>query len=185
MSSISELPPFPEGLPTLPLLRISLKKLLSRDDGEIKTLITACEDNGFFYLDVRDAGAYSSIINDVYELFGIGDEFFNLSFEEKKKYDFSAKTPYFGYKKQGSSVIDRTGKRDRNESYNVPKIDMLGIAEPLPLPEAFERGRETFVSLIKTSHAIVTLLFNIFNESLGLPEGTLASLHELEAMSTH
>jgi isopenicillin N synthase-like dioxygenase len=61
---------------------------------------------------------------------------------------------------------------------------MLGITEPLPLPEPFKKGRETFVSFIKNSHAIVTLLLNLFNESLGLPEGTLASLHQLEAMSS-
>jgi isopenicillin N synthase-like dioxygenase len=61
---------------------------------------------------------------------------------------------------------------------------MLGIIEPLPLPEPFQKGHETFVSFIKTSHSIVTLLLNLFNESLGLPEGTLASFHQLEAMSS-
>ncbi|KAI3327257.1 hypothetical protein HD806DRAFT_486548 [Xylariaceae sp. AK1471] len=185
MGAASGLPPFPrETVPTLPLLRISLKKLLSHDDEEIERLIDACEDNGFFYLDVQDAGSYSSIMEDVYKLFTIGDKFFALDFEEKKKYDFSATTPYFGYKKPGSSVIDRSGKRDRNESYNVPKNDMLGIVEPLPLPEPFEKEHETFLSFIKTSHSIVTLLLNLFNESLGLPEGNLASLHQLEAMSS-
>jgi len=119
MGSASGLPPFPKAVPTLPLLQISLKKLLGHDYEEIKRLIDACEDNGFFYLDVQDAGSHSSILDDVDKLFTIGEEFFALSFEEKKKYDFSATTPYFGYKRQGSSVIDGTGKRDRNESYNV------------------------------------------------------------------
>jgi isopenicillin N synthase-like dioxygenase len=120
MGSVNELPPFPkEDVPTLPPLRLSLKKLLAHDDAEVKRLIDACEDNGLFYLDVRDVESHASILDDVYKLFTIGDEFFALDFEEKKKYDFSATTPYFGYKKQGSSVIDRSGKRDRNESYNV------------------------------------------------------------------
>lgn len=114
------LPPFPQqGVRTLPLLRISLEKLLDHNDGEIQRLINACEDNGFFYLDVQNAGSYSSIMDDVHKLFMIGDEFFALDLRDKLKYDFSATTPYFGYKKQGSSVIDRSGMRDRNESYNV------------------------------------------------------------------
>jgi isopenicillin N synthase-like dioxygenase len=119
MGVASGLPPFPKDVPAIPLLRISLEKLLGHDDDEIERLINACEDNGFFYLDTQDAGPLSSIMEDVDKLFEIGDEFFALSFEEKKKYDFSATTPYFGYKKQGSSVIDSSGKRDRNESYNV------------------------------------------------------------------
>lgn len=61
---------------------------------------------------------------------------------------------------------------------------MLGIVEPLPLPEPFEKGRETFLSFIRTSHSIVTLVLNLFNESLDLPDGTLASLHELNAASS-
>jgi isopenicillin N synthase-like dioxygenase len=66
----------------------------------------------------------------------------------------------------------------------VPKNDMLGIVEPLPLPQPFEKERDTFLSFINSSHSIVTLLLNLFNESLGLPEGTLASLHQLRAMSS-
>jgi hypothetical protein len=119
MDSASGLPPFPKTVPTLPLLRVSLKKLLDHDEKEVKRLINACEDNGFLYLDLRDATSYSTILDDAERLFATGDKFFALSYEEKKKYDFSATTPYFGYKKQGSSVVDRTGIRDRNESYNV------------------------------------------------------------------
>jgi hypothetical protein len=119
MGSASELPPFPKDVPTLPLLRISLQKLLDHDDEEVKRLVDACEDNGFFYLHVQDTVSHSSILDDVDKLFAIGEEFFALSFEEKQKYDFRETTPYFGYKQQGSSVIDRTGKRDQNESYNV------------------------------------------------------------------
>ncbi|KAI1501221.1 hypothetical protein F5X99DRAFT_383742 [Biscogniauxia marginata] len=177
------LPPFPKDVPTAPLLRISLKKLLSHESEEVKRLMDTCEDVGFFYLDLQDAGSCSSILDDADRLFAISKEFYNLSLEEKKKYDFSAQNSYFGYKEQGAVVVDRQGTRDRNESYNVPKIDMLGIIAPLPRPGPFEKGRQAFVSFMKTSHSIVTLLLNLFNESLGLPEGTLASLHQIEAMS--
>ncbi|KAF5017668.1 hypothetical protein F66182_10383 [Fusarium sp. NRRL 66182] len=65
----------------------------------------------------------------------------------------------------------------------VPKIDMLGMIDPLPRPEPFEKGRAVFASFMKRSHSIVTLLLDIFNDSLQLPKGTLSSLHQLEAMS--
>lgn len=60
---------------------------------------------------------------------------------------------------------------------------MLGIIDPLPRPEPFENGREAFASFMRNSHSIVTLILNLLNESLGLPEGTLSSLHQIQAMS--
>lgn len=113
------LPPFPKDVPTAPLLRLSLKRLLAHDNEEINRLIDACEDIGFFYLDLQDAGFSSSILDDADKLFNISKQFYDLPLEEKKKYDFSAQNSYFGYKEQGAVVIDRKGTRDRNESYNV------------------------------------------------------------------
>jgi hypothetical protein len=55
--SFLDLPPFPEDVPTAPLLRISLSKLTQGDLGEIDRLWQACRELGFFYLDLRDASA--------------------------------------------------------------------------------------------------------------------------------
>jgi hypothetical protein len=49
-----DLPPFPEDVPTAPLLRISLTKLTQGDSGEIDRLWQACRELGFFYLDLRE-----------------------------------------------------------------------------------------------------------------------------------
>ncbi|THY22002.1 Clavaminate synthase-like protein [Aureobasidium pullulans] len=49
-----DLPPFPEDVATAPLLRISLSKLISGDEGETDKLWEACCRLGFFYLDLRD-----------------------------------------------------------------------------------------------------------------------------------
>lgn len=48
-----DLPPFPEDVPTAPLLRISLSKLTIGDREEISKLWKACCELGFFYLDLR------------------------------------------------------------------------------------------------------------------------------------
>ena len=113
------LPPFPKDVATAPLLALSLKKLLAKDEDEVGRLMEAAQDLGFFYLDLQDAGPTSAILDQVDGLFKISKEFYALPIEEKKRYDFSADNSYFGYKEQGAVVVDKAGTRDRNESYNV------------------------------------------------------------------
>lgn len=50
-----DLPPFPDDVPTAPLLRLSLQKLVSGDAQESARLWKACTELGFFYLDLRGA----------------------------------------------------------------------------------------------------------------------------------
>ena len=110
-------PPFPGDVPTAPLLRLSLVKLLQRDPEEVKRFERACEDLGFFYLDLSGPG--DSLLADAGQLFQVGEQLFDLSVEEKTKYDFSQQKSYFGYKGFGANVIDKDGNLDRNEFYNV------------------------------------------------------------------
>lgn len=120
------IPLFPDDVPTAPLLRLSLKNLLAEDEGEIQKLSKACEEIGFFYLDISDASEATNILEDADKLFEIGADLFELPLEEKRKYDFSAQKSYFGYKAQGVGVVDRQGNLDRNEFYNV-SYDFLHI----------------------------------------------------------
>jgi hypothetical protein len=53
LNSFHDLPPFPDTVPTAPLLKISLAKLLRHDREEEQRLWEACCDLGFFYLDLR------------------------------------------------------------------------------------------------------------------------------------
>ncbi len=116
-------PPFPDNVPQAPLLRLSLHKLLNRDTTEVDRFNRACEDLGFFYLDLQGDG--DSLLRDANELFDVNKAFCDLPLEEKVKYDFSAKKSYFGYKQQGAAVIDRKGSLDRNEFYNVVQLSAL------------------------------------------------------------
>ncbi|GAB7341311.1 hypothetical protein MBLNU457_7581t1 [Dothideomycetes sp. NU457] len=50
-----DLPPFPSDVPTAPLLRISLSKLLKGDETEVDRLWKASCELGFFYLDLRSS----------------------------------------------------------------------------------------------------------------------------------
>lgn len=111
------LPPFPDDVPTAPLLKLSLSKLQQHDPEEIARLTRACEDLGFFYLDLRGTG--DDVLEEASKLFDIAEDLYDLSLEEKQKYDFMSKGSYFGYKGYGANVVDRTGRTDRNEFYNV------------------------------------------------------------------
>jgi isopenicillin N synthase-like dioxygenase len=189
--TFTDLPPFPTDVPTAPLLRISLKKLVEGDETEINKVWKASQELGFFYLDLRDASTTESQINgpallkDVDALFSLGEQVFDLPTSEKQKYDFIEEGSYFGYKGLGAGVVDAQGTRDRNEFYNVSKDDMLGISEPLPAPELLRKqaSRDLLGGYIKRCHAVVTLLLGILNTKLGLPDGKLQSLHRLEAVS--
>jgi hypothetical protein len=143
--AFAELPPFPAEIPTAPLLRVSLARLLQRDTVEQERCWKACCDLGFFYLDLRDSQSpfnehhesrddnehtklstqmRSSIdgqklLHDADVLFEVMKDFFDLPVEEKMKYDFAEQGSYFGYKGYGAGVVDKTGTRDKNEFYNV------------------------------------------------------------------
>ncbi|KAL4968705.1 putative oxidoreductase, 2OG-Fe(II) oxygenase family [Aspergillus stella-maris] len=183
LNTFPGLPPFPDHVPTAPLLRLSLKDLLAEDQTEIERLSKACEEIGFFYLDLRDAGSFTKILDYADELFEIGAGLFELPLEEKQKYDFSSQKSYFGYKAQGAAVVDRQGNLDRNEFYNVSKDDIMCISKPLPAPDIIKNNRDTYKSFIERSHAIVTLILNLLDKSLGLPQSTLANIHRLQAVS--
>lgn len=119
-----DLPPFSKSVPTAPLLRISLSKLLAHDPDEEERCWKACCDLGFFYLDLHTSDASQEIdggalLHNAEELFEVMKGFFELPVEEKTTYDFADKGSYFGYKGYGKGIVDKKGTKDRNEFYNV------------------------------------------------------------------
>ena len=143
-----DIPPFPDNVPTVPLLRINLQKLLDEDAEELENLWRACCDIGFFYLDLRGARSANKrdsahdlpnkstggdldgdgLLKDAAALFKLGERLFELPTEEKQKYDLKDQGSYFGYKGLGSGVVDAKGTRDRNEFYNVRGSEERNVA---------------------------------------------------------
>lgn len=96
------IPPFPDNVPTAPLLRISLRKLIDGDAEELDRVWKACCDLGFFYLDLRmgdekDGLDGDGLLDDAYNLFKVGEGLFELPLAEKQKHDHSAQNSYYGY----------------------------------------------------------------------------------------
>lgn len=190
-TSFPGIQPFPSNVPTAPLLRISLSRLLANDPEENTRLWQACCDLGFFYIDLRLPSDRrqdvpvdgEELLRDVEKLFLVQKEFFKLDDEEKAKYDFADQDSYYGYKGLGAGIIDKKGTTDRNEFYNTSKDDILGLSEPLPKPTMLENQRPLFKSFIQNSHSLVTLILTILNDRLTLPRAKLASLHRLDVPS--
>ena len=123
------LPPFPDDdVLTVPLLRISLRRLILGDAHETERLWDACSKLGFFYLDARGASGEAldrshisngsksengettltdgdALIRDADRLFKVSDELFSQPVEELSKYDFAAKGSYFGYKGKAHMLL--------------------------------------------------------------------------------
>ncbi|KAL6718870.1 hypothetical protein ACLMJK_003104 [Lecanora helva] len=179
-----DLPPFPDNVPTAPLLRLSLEKLLENDEEESIRFFTACKDIGFFYLDLQGTQEGQSLLQDADALFDVGSKLFDLPLEEKQSYDFSAQNSYFGYKGYGTSYIDKTGTLDRNEFYNVSKDTLLSLTpHPLPTPPLLTAHHPLLTSYTHTAHTLTLLLLTHLNTHLRLPRNLLPSLHALTAPS--
>ncbi|KAF2854008.1 Clavaminate synthase-like protein [Plenodomus tracheiphilus IPT5] len=196
--TFSDLPPFPDNVPTAPLLRISLQKLLQGDPQEEDRCWKACCDLGFFYLDLRSSrntGAShpypvdgDALLEDANSLFEVAKSFFDLDVTEKVNYDFKDQGSYFGYKGYGQGVIDKQGTKDRNEFYNISKDDILNNTPPLPAPTILHPHRPLYKSYIQSSHTLCMLLTSLISSRLPLTPaaraaGSLASLHALSSLS--
>ncbi|KAF2469328.1 Clavaminate synthase-like protein [Lindgomyces ingoldianus] len=193
LASFPDLPPFPDTVPTAPLLRISLQRLLEHDCEEEERCWKACCDLGFFYLDLRtkdSAGDVNgeALLQDADQLFEVMKEFFDLDINEKVKYDFADQESYFGYKGYGAGIVDSKGTRDRNEFYNISKDDILALTPKLPAPDILNSHYALYTSYINSSHSICRVILSLLSTHLPLlpssiQNGGLPALHNLHSIS--
>ncbi|KAE8454670.1 hypothetical protein EG329_000293 [Mollisiaceae sp. DMI_Dod_QoI] len=175
--TFSSIPPFPADLPTAPLHRLSLAKL--RDNtSESDRLFSSCKDLGFFYLDLREDKEGESLLKDADDLFELAPKLFDIGREELQKYDYKSQGSYMGYKGFGSAVVDEKGNLDRNEFYNIPKDDFLGISsKPFAHPQMLHDHNNLITSYMHASHSLVSFILGHLEKHLHLPTDTLKSLH--------
>ena len=102
-------PPFPDGLPTVELQTISLNKLLQGNPEEQSRVFEQCKGRGFFYLDLTDSDTGRSITAGAEQIARVGEETFDLSLDEKQKYNMGGKgRTLFGYKGVGATLTDKS-----------------------------------------------------------------------------
>ncbi|KAI0760590.1 Clavaminate synthase-like protein [Fomes fomentarius] len=169
MPGLTTSPPFPEDVPTHPLLIIDYELIRQGDETEINRLWKAATELGFWYL--KNHG----VEEEVEEMFDMGRETLDLPLEEKSKFEQGNQGFSFGYKGAGVQFIDDKGARDVTEFLNIAKDDAL--AWPASVHRTYPstvnaRMESTIKPFVQKSLSINHFLIDILNDRLGLPEGT-------------
>lgn len=86
-------PPFPvdSAFPTIDLETISLKKIQDGDASEQTRMFEACQDWGFFYLELAGAPEGDTIHSKADDVARVAEQIFQLPVEEKLKYSLTGK----------------------------------------------------------------------------------------------
>lgn len=90
------------------------------------------------------------------------------------------------YKAAGANAVDDTGLRDSVEYINVAKDDVLAWPQTVhrTYPSPVNTHMETTIRPFTVKAIDVnTTLLAVFNDKLGLPQGTLAGLHGMYELS--
>lgn len=88
--------PFPDDIPTAPLYTISLAGLRSGDEATAKTVVSACQELGFFLLDLRGDELGDKIIEEIDQLFHVGQDLMSLPQDVKEQYLHDAPRSFLG-----------------------------------------------------------------------------------------
>ncbi|KAL9122935.1 MAG: hypothetical protein Q9187_000511 [Circinaria calcarea] len=168
---------------------ISLTKIIKRDRDELAILLKACEQVGFWYLDLRGVDEEPTLaVQDVPTLFKAVEEFFELESDEKMKYDVDAIGPC---KLNGNAGLAGDGKKYGVEGYTFPRDGLCehvkDPANPCHLPPLLQQKRASFVNLMDKLHDVGLALLNALDvvmERPGSANTTLTSKHEISKAST-
>ncbi|KAJ7485748.1 hypothetical protein FB451DRAFT_64354 [Mycena latifolia] len=172
--------PFPDDIPTHPLLVIDYQRVKAGDTEEIEQLWTAATKLGFWYL--KNHG----VDEQVHAMFDMAAETMALPMEEKMKYEQGDDGMSFGYKAAGANAVDATGMLDTAQFINVAKDDAL--AWPAQARRSYPstvnaRMESTIIPFVEKSLAVNNTLLEAFNDKLGLPKGTMLKQHPREEYS--
>ncbi|TFY79806.1 hypothetical protein EWM64_g4206 [Hericium alpestre] len=173
-------PPFPDDVPTVPLIVVDYALIKAGDQQEIDRLWKAATELGFWYLKNHGADALAE------QMFQMGEETMDLPLEEKMKYEQGDGGMSFGYKYAGANAVDETGAQDVVEFINVSKDDAL--AWPKQAHRAYPstvnvRMESTITPFVKKSLEINNTILSVLGDRLGLPKGALGEKHLLEEYS--
>ncbi|KAK0218517.1 hypothetical protein EDD85DRAFT_924174 [Armillaria nabsnona] len=167
-------PPFPDDVPTHPLLIIDYHLLQEGNTAETGRLWEAAQKLGFWYL--KNHG----IEEEASRMFEMGEEMMRLPLKEKMKYERDDDGRSFGYKAVGSSAVDASGQQDTIEYINVSKDDALAYPNVIhcTYPSTVnERMESTIAPFATKSVQVNDTILEILNDKLGLQKGTLMNLH--------
>ncbi|KAH9065122.1 Clavaminate synthase-like protein [Lactarius deliciosus] len=167
-------PPFPDDVPTVPLLVIDYALLQAGDENEIDCLWKAATELGFWYLKNHGTDA------EVDAMFEMGAHTMALPLEEKMRFKRGDGGDSFGYKFAGSNATDASGALDSVEHIIVSQDDALAFPTVVHrrYPRTVEERMNSAVRpFVRKSMEVNQTLMDTLNYRLGLPPGCLSELH--------
>ncbi|KAH9912908.1 Clavaminate synthase-like protein [Epithele typhae] len=168
MPGLTPYPPSPQDVPTSPLFVIDYERIKARDADEIEAL-EGCGDgvlvvSGCSVLDLMNHGVHEEAEG----MFAMGEETIALTLKEKLLFE------------------QDKGTRDVPEFVNIFKDDALAwpaVARRMYPSVVNALMQSTITPFVKKSLAINNRIIGVLKDKLGLPGGTLASLHKVEGFS--
>ncbi|KAL8658847.1 MAG: hypothetical protein Q9226_000737 [Calogaya cf. arnoldii] len=175
-------PPFPSDVPVVQLECLSFTKLLANDTAERQRLFQACQDIGFFLVNLRGTDEGETMLKHAERAFKLTEQIHKLDQDELKQYAFKPPADLFGYKSVGDMKLE-DGSPDRMAFYNLSQDDILGNTPSRPAPAIVETHRPKFRAFFQHAHLILSRLLSHLDALLGLEDGTLSSLSPLDKAS--
>ncbi|OAQ66231.1 2og-fe oxygenase family protein [Pochonia chlamydosporia 170] len=163
---------------TADLYTIKFDNLFDRDEEELKTLLKACERDGFFYLDLQGMGS-EKLWKDLNEVGQITQEWFAQPREVKLK------TPTVslahGFKATGNQSGAVETLKDGFEALKIGRYELLGR---WALPSVVQDHLPLFDQFTASCHFILKLLLDCLSDGLNLKgNARLDSYHRDDARS--
>lgn len=82
----ADIPPFPEDVPVISMNTVSLASLRLGEGTAAESMLAACQDLGFFFLDLRGDSLGEAMIEEIDQLFDAGRDIINLPENVKEQY---------------------------------------------------------------------------------------------------
>ncbi|KAE8404938.1 oxidoreductase [Aspergillus pseudonomiae] len=173
----AQCPPFPPDLPVVPLTKVSLSALERNCPAEAQKLLSACQEWGFFLLDMRGSDQGTAMMQDAEEMFDLTADLSEMDYEALNRYHH--KPPDFTRYKSLGTTKTEPGKFDHIHVYSLAQDDVLGndsLESQLPHPETITRKKVQTRDFISRSHAVLHHVLTSLDTALGIAPGTLSAM---------
>ncbi|KAL4881116.1 oxidoreductase [Aspergillus karnatakaensis] len=175
-------PPFPSDVPVVSLSRISLEALKDNNTAETEKLFQACQEWGFFLLDLRGSSQGTTLLELAEKMFDLTTELSALDQATLDLYSF--KDPDFTRYKSPGKIKTVDGKSDHTHLYSLSQDEVLENSSiQRSHPDVITRKQAQIRSYIEHSHAVLTEIQTKLSMRMGIDPQILKKLNPLDQQS--
>ncbi|KAI1753417.1 Clavaminate synthase-like protein [Xylaria castorea] len=152
-------------VPVYPMQTFDFSKLLSHEPDELERLVRCCQDEGYFYIDLKGIDG-RRFLDDQQETLKLMHRFFESPLEAKNQYGLVA--PHLGYEPIGS----RTGVLENTkDGYEMIKVSRDEIQKDSPhIPDVIKNSPDMKVleNAIAGSNIVTKAILSALSTGCGL-----------------